>query len=123
MKALLALAVLVLLPLADRAQAANYPLSGRWTYDNAQAPGPAKPEECRGKAMEFRGERRFDDAGSVRDFRNVTLNKSGATTYQGTDEFTTGQITAQSNYTLQILDADHIAFEQSGRTAFLRRCQ
>ncbi len=96
--------------LGDAVQADTYPVSGRWTYEDASAPGPAK--DCRvGRLMDFQGERRFDTGTRVPDYRNVEIVKSGASLYRGVDEFFTGQIRGRVYYTLRLLDADHIEIE------------
>jgi hypothetical protein len=115
-------AAIVALPvIAGFAVAGSYPVSGKWTYDNAGAEGPAP--ECGSRYMEFAGERRFDTGGGVPDYRNLSVTRNGAE-YRLIDEFNTGQIRARLDYTMRILDGDHIELRlPQGKTVALRRCQ
>jgi len=117
-----AVALPVLAMLASLALAASYPVSGKWTYDNPSAQGPAK--DCGARYMEFQGEQRFDKGGGVPGYRNFRIERDGPSSYQVVDQFSTGQITARSNYTLRLIDADHIELhlQTGGRTIKLRRC-
>ena len=110
-----------LLMVADAAEAA-YPVSGRWTYENASAQGPAK--DCRGRTMEFRGLRRLDTGGGVPELRNVSVSQSSPSFFRVVDEFFTVQIRGRTEYTLRILDQDHIEIHmmRGGATFTLRRC-
>ncbi len=104
------------------ARADVYPVSGRWTYENALAPGPAP--SCRGRRhMDFLAERRFDTGGGVPDFRNVRVLTTGGA-YYITDQFLTAQARGRTSFWLVILDDDHIRIqlEPSGRIFVLRRC-
>ncbi len=102
------------------AQAENYPVSGKWTYDNASGDGPAK--DCGARYMDFQGNQRFDKGGGVPSYRNfsVTRENSG---YRIVDEFATGQINARSQYQLRQSDGDHIELQMQSGTIKLRRCQ
>ncbi len=104
------------------ANAASYPVSGKWTYNEVNGDGPAK--ECGTRYQEFSGEQRFDKGGGVPSYRNLTVTPSGAA-FQIVDQFATGQINARSVYTLRKLDADHIELNmQAGsKTIKLRRCE
>lgn len=107
-----------------RADAATYPVSGKWTYDDATGDGPAK--ECGKRTMEFSGEQRFDKGGNgVPSYRNLTVTKDGSDSFAIVDQFATGQINARSAYTLRKLDNDHIELHMSagGKTIRLRRCE
>jgi len=108
---------------AMRADAATYPVSGLWTYDNPSGDGPAK--ECGKRTMEFRGEQRFDKGGGVPSYRNLTVEKAGSDSFAVVDQFATGQINARSAYTLRKIDADHIELhmQSGGKTIKLRRCE
>lgn len=114
---------LLLAMFATLAGAASYPVSGKWTYDNASAQGPAK--DCGARYMEFQGEQRFDKGGGVPGYRNYSVTRENASTYQVTDQFATGQISARSTYTLRLLGPDHIELHMNagGKTIKLRRCQ
>ena len=103
------------------ALAASYPVSDRWTYDYSSETGPAK--QCNPPHMEFRGARRFDTGGGVPDYRIVSVTRLGPARFQLVDEFNTGQINARLDYTLRLIDADHIEIAlASGATLRLRRC-
>lgn len=118
---ILVCAVLAAVATAETAQAA-YPVSGRWTYENASAEGPAK--DCSGRTMDFLGVRRHDTGGGVSDYRNVSVGQSSPTFFHVVDEFFNGMIRGRVNYSLRILDEDHIELHlpMGGRTFTLRRC-
>lgn len=111
---------LSMLPAAAVAQQ-SYPVSGKWTYENPQAEGPAP--DCGRRYMTFQGMQRFDTGGGVPSYRNVSVRDNGDDTYLIVDEFATGQISAWSNYTLRKIDSDHIVIDVAGKTIPLRRCQ
>jgi hypothetical protein len=103
------------------AAAASYPVSGHWTYNYSAEEGPAP--QCDGRRMEFAGERRFDTAGGARDFRNVSVTPAGPALFRIVDEIFTGQVHGHVDYTLRIIDSDHIELTfVSGTTVLLRRC-
>jgi hypothetical protein len=108
---------------ADGATAATYPVSGLWTYADAGAAGPA--ETCRNPTMEFLGDYRRDNSGGVPDYRNVTVVRTGQSSYDLTDLFLTApNVRGHVSYTLQLIDDDHIQIyiPMGGRTLHLRRC-
>ncbi len=114
-------AIVSLPVIAGFAVAGSYPVSGKWTYENTVGEGLAP--ECGARFMEFVGERRFDTGGGVPDYRNLSVSRSGAE-YRLIDEFTTGQIRARVDYTMRLLDGDHIELRlPQGKTFVLRRCQ
>jgi hypothetical protein len=108
---------------AGVAVADSYPVSGRWTYKDASAPGPAS--DCKAPTMEFRGAQRLDSEGGVPQFRNVRVEPSSSTLYRVTDEFFTVQIRGRVTYTLRIRDKDHVEihYERGGKNVVLRRCR
>jgi hypothetical protein len=112
---------IVSLPIiAGLAVAGSYPVSGKWTYEDAGGDGPAP--ECGKRYMEFAGERRFDKGGGVPDYRNLSVSRNG-TEYRLVDEFNTGQIRARLDYTMRLLDGDHIELKlPQGKIITLRRC-
>jgi hypothetical protein len=114
-------AAIVSLPIiAGLAVAGSYPVSGRWTYEETSGEGPAP--ECGRRYMEFVGERRFDNGGGVPDYRNLSVIRNGAE-YRLVDEFNTGQIRARLDYTMRLVDSDHIELRlPQGKTIALRRC-
>jgi hypothetical protein len=101
--------------------AADYPVSGRWTYEQASDPGPAKT--CAGRTMEFRGAQRLDTGSGVPQYRNVSVNRSSSSQFAVVDEFFNVQIRGRVEYVLRIIDKDHIELQmQRGKTVALRRC-
>jgi hypothetical protein len=104
------------------ALAASYPVAGRWTYNYSDEKGPAP--QCTGRQMTFQGERRFDTAGAVRDFRNISVTPAGASRYRIVDEIFNGQIKGgHVDMTLRLIDNDHLELTPvSGGTVRLRRC-
>lgn len=117
----LALLVLAGLPCGTAQAQSAYPVSGKWTYENASAEGPAK--DCGKRFMNFQSPQRFDTGGGVPNYRNISVDNTGGDTYRIVDEFATGQINARSSYTLRRIDADHIVIQVAGHTIPLRRCE
>jgi hypothetical protein len=116
-------AMIALASVTTSAAAADiYPVSGRWTYANASASGPAP--ECSKPTMEFRGAQRFDTGGGVPAYRNVRVEQSSSTIYRVVDEFFNVQARGRVSYTLRIRDKDHlqIDYDQGGKSFVLRRC-
>lgn len=113
---------MIALALSTLPAAAGYPVSGRWTYDNASAAGPAPT--CGGDVMTFRGEQRFDTTGGVSQFRNVSVARAGVGSFRVVDEFFNVMIRGRVSFTLSIVDEDHIMvrFDASGKRFLLRRC-
>jgi hypothetical protein len=115
------LAALAVVLAAGAAYADIFPVTGKWTYDNPEEPGPAKV--CGSRTMRFQGEQRFDTVGSASDLRNVSVVQSGLQSYQVVDEFFNAMIRGRVYYTLSILDPDHIEIKlDQGGTFLLRRC-
>jgi hypothetical protein len=103
------------------AAAASYPVSGHWTYNYSTEKGPA--EQCGSRRMEFSGDQRRDTGGGVPAYRNVSVTSAGTATFRIVDEFATGQINAQLEYSLRLIDDDHLEIKlASGPTILLRRC-
>jgi hypothetical protein len=115
-------AALLLASASSSALAASYPVSGKWTYENAASEGPATTCDADRRIMEFAGQRRFDTGGGVPDYRNVSIQQTEIAEYRIVDEFFTGQIRGRANYTLRLIDPDHIEIEMAGKTIALRRC-
>jgi len=112
---------LVACGLSAQAARADYPISGTWTYDNASDSGPA--EDCGKRTMEFRGVQRFDTVGGVAQYRNVSVDQASPTAYAVVDEFFNVMIRGRVQYTLQIIDYDHIVLHLArGGDIPLRRC-
>jgi hypothetical protein len=107
--------------LASPAFASAYPIAGKWTNDHAVAAGPAKT--CRTSYMEFHDTHRFDSAGGIREYRNVSV--SGAPpVWRIVDQFFAVQIRGRVSYTLRLIDPDHVELQlgDSGKRIKLRRC-
>lgn len=103
------------------ALADGYPISGKWTYDNPKAEGPA--EDCGKRYMSFEGILRRDTGGGVSSFRNFSVDQIGNTHYKVVDMFDNAMINARQTYTLRIVDEDHIELDlQAGPVIALRRC-
>jgi hypothetical protein len=117
----LVLAAIALAPCGAVA-ADSYPVSGRWTYENAEAAGPAA--DCGKRKMEFRGAQRLDTGGGVPEYRNVSVSRISATSYQVVDEFFNVQIRGHTEFSLRLIDQDHIELhlDRAGKTVTLRRC-
>jgi hypothetical protein len=101
----------------------SYPVSGLWTYRNASAKGAAEP--CDRPTMEFRGDYRRDQRGGVPDFRNVSVERTGTSSFAVNDLFLTWpNVRGNVYYSLRLIDEDHIeiSIPRAGRTFLLRRC-
>jgi hypothetical protein len=116
------LAALAVAMAAAPALADVFPVTGKWTYENAEDSGPAPI--CGNRTMEFKGERRFDKVGGVSDLRNVSVIESGPKVYQVVDEFFNAMIRGRVYYTLSVIDKDHIEIKlnEGGTATLLRRC-
>lgn len=101
--------------------AETYPVTGKWTYENAGGDGPAK--DCGKRYTDFQGTRRLDKGGSVPDYRNLRTEKSGSNEYKLTEEFYNGQTRGRVTYTLHKRDENHMEMRMSGKTFQLRRCE
>ena len=100
----------------------SYPVSGRWTYDDAAASGPAP--DCKGPTMEFRGAQRLDSGSGVPQYRNLRVEQDSATNFRVLDEFNNVQTHGSVSYRLHLRDEDHlqIDYDQGGKSVVLRRC-
>jgi hypothetical protein len=117
------LSAVVLAALTAPALSADYPISGRWGVSASTAKGAI---DCTGKrVMSFTGNQRTDSKGGVPAYRNKSVTPDGSGRYRIVDEFTTGQQAfAYANYTLRVIDADHIELRlQPGGTIKLQRCE
>ena len=105
------------------AQAATYPLSGKWGYDSSSGAGPI---DCNNRSViEFAGDRRFETGGKAPpDYRNVSVDQINSTTFRVVDMFFTGMQHGNVVYTLRIIDHDRIEIQHAmgGATFRLRRC-
>ena len=95
---ILAVSLLALAPaLAGVAVADSYPVSGRWTYQDASAPGVAP--DCKSPTMEFRGAQRLDTGGGVPQYRNVSGRGIVVDALSRDRRFFTVQIRGRVTYT------------------------
>ena len=122
MKIMITLVVATLGLVASSFAGTGYPVSGKWTYDGAAEPGPAK--SCNGpRYMTFDGNMRHDTGGSVPELKNKTAVQTGAGLYRVVDTFYNGQTWGNVNYTLRLPDPDHIEIAYvTGGIFKLRRC-
>jgi hypothetical protein len=126
---LLALITVALAGMVGVAHADTYPVSGMWTYENANEPGPAK--DCGKRIMHFKGTTRDDTGTSAPIYKNVSVTRDG-NGWRIVDEFYTLQVKGRVNYTIRVVDADHIELQYDriniqsdrgpGKTFLLRRC-
>jgi hypothetical protein len=116
------LAALAVVLAAGAAHADVFPVTGKFTYDDADEPGPAKV--CGSRTMRFQGEQRFDTVGGASDLRNVSVVQTGLQVYQVVDEFFNAMIRGRVYYTLSVIDPDHVEIKlnSGGGTTLLRRC-
>lgn len=105
------------------AEAATYPVAGKWGASTSSAKGPIDCSKLR--VIAFNGDTRTDSKGGVPAYRNKSVTPTGGSNYRVVDEFTTGQIAnAHLNYTLSQRDADHIEMNmQPGGLLKLQRCK
>jgi hypothetical protein len=108
---------------AAPANAENYPLGGKWAYDNSTGSGPI---DCsKHSTIEFSGNRRFETGGRAPpDYRNVSVEHESDDSYRIVDRFFNGMQDGKVAYTLRRIDPDHIEIkhEMGGATATLRAC-
>ena len=100
----------------------SYPVSGSYGVSNETAPGPI---DCTGKrVIRFEEERRFDNGGGVPDYRVIDLvHEDDDVAFKIREEFNTGQIRAQYQYLLRLIDSDGIEMTPvSGPALKLKRC-
>jgi hypothetical protein len=107
-------------PTNEEIGAPAYPVSGRWTFQDAGGQGPAP--RCGGRVMAFRGAQRFDTGGGISQFRNVGIIQESPTRYLVVDEFFNVMIRGRVGFVLSIRDHDHIEIQLEGNTFRLRRC-
>jgi hypothetical protein len=111
------------LPFVGIASAENYPIAGKWAYDNSSGSGPI---DCSNHStIEFAGQRRFETGGKVPpDYRNVSVEHRSDDSYRIVDRFFNGMQDGKVAYTLRRLDPDHIEIrhEIGGATSTLRSC-
>jgi hypothetical protein len=114
--ALIAGAALIAPAFAD-----SYPVSGRWTFNDASGEGPTPA--CTGRIMTFSGNMRYDTGGGIHEYKNKTAGQVGDRLYQIVDTFYNGQTWGFANYQLRLPDSDHIEIDSAkDGSAKLRRC-
>jgi len=115
------LSALLAATLSAPALAASYPVSGRWGESASNEKGAV---DCSGlRVISFNGDQRTDSSGGVPAYRNESVTADGPSRYRIVDVFATGQISARTEYTLTVLDADHIVLQMQGGTLTLQRCK
>jgi len=117
------LIAIALAALTAPARADDYPISGRWGESTGSTKGPIN---CAGKrVITFNGNQRTDSKGGVPAYRNKSVTPESRTTFRVVDVFSTGmQRNAFANYTLRLIDDDHIEMiQRPGGTIKLQRCQ
>lgn len=112
------------------ASAETYPVSGDWTYENAEEIGPAKT--CGKKIMRFEGNVRSDTGTAAPKYKNISATRNGPGNWKMVDEFYNLQTWGRVQYTLRIVDQDHIELSYdripiqqdrgAGKSYLLRRC-
>lgn len=100
-----------------------YPVSGKWGVSTSSEKGPIDCSKLR--VITFYEGQRTDSGGSVPAFRNRSVKQEGSGRYGIVDVFTNGQISnAHVNYSLQIVDTDHLEMNlQKGGLLKLRKCR
>src|ERR1700693_236564 len=103
---------LLISALAAPALADSYPVSGAWGQSTSSAKGAIV---CAGKrVITFNGNQLADSKGGVPAFRNKSVIPAGASRYRIVDLFSNGQVRNGSvNYTLRLVDDDHIEMAMS----------
>ncbi|HVZ53711.1 MAG TPA: hypothetical protein VG986_17220 [Pseudolabrys sp.] len=117
------LVALLLTVAAAPARADNYPISGRFGQSTGTTEGTI---DCKGKrVMSFSGGQRTDSKGGVPGYHNKWVTPDGPGRFRVVDMFTTGQQAfAYANYTLHVIDNDHIELNlHPGGTIKLQRCK
>jgi hypothetical protein len=120
---LVAISALLSLAGVASAFAAAYPVQGKWGQSTST---DKKPVDCTHlRTVDFRGERRFDSGGGVPDFRAISVEPQGQSTWRVVEEFRTGQINARNQLTLRVAsEPDRIELELArGGTIKLRKCR
>ena len=118
-----AFATLATLLLAAAAQAASYPVQGRW---GESASSDKNPIDCtRLRTVDFQGERRFDSGGGVPDFRAISVQPEGQSSFRVVEEFRTGQINGRNRLTIRIMtNPDRVELDPAkGASLHLRKCK
>lgn len=117
------LSAILLSALVAPALADAYPIGGRWGESATSEKGPIDCAKLR--VIGFNDGQRTDSKGGVPGYRNKSVAPEAPGRYRVVDEFTTGQIrNAHMNYTLRLVDADHIEMAlQQGGVLKLQRCK
>lgn len=117
------LVLLLLIASVTPAFAESYPVQGKWGESTSTDKDPVDCSTLR--TIDFRGERRFDSGGSVRDFRALAVERQDGSSYRVTEEFGTGQVRARNAITLNVAaDPDRVELTpQRGSSIRLRKCR
>ena len=114
---------LATLLLVSAAQAASYPVQGRWGQSTS---ADKNPVDCtRLRTVDFQGERRFDSGGGVPDFRAISVQPEGSSSFRVVEEFRTGQVNGRNSLTIRVkTDPDRVELDPAkGASLHLRRCK
>lgn len=116
-------ATLATLLLASAAQAASYPVQGRWGQSTSTDKNPIDCSRLR--TVDFQGERRFDSGGGVPDFRAISVQPEGQSSFRVVEEFRTGQVNGRNSLTIRVkTDPDRVELDPArGGSLQLRRCK
>lgn len=116
-------AAIATLLLASAAQAASYPVQGRWGQSTSTDKNPIDCSRLR--TVDFQGERRFDSGGGVPDFRAISIQPEGQSAFRVVEEFRTGQVNGRNNLTIRIkTDPDRVELDPAkGASLHLRKCK
>jgi hypothetical protein len=116
-------ATLATLLLASAAQAASYPVQGRWGQSTSTDKNPIDCSRLR--TVDFQGERRFDSGGGVPDFRAISVQPEGQSSFRVVEEFRTGQVNGRNSLTIRVkTDPDRVELDPArGASLQLRRCK
>jgi hypothetical protein len=117
------LSAMLLTALAAPALADAYPVNGRWGQSASSEKGQIDCAKLR--VINFSDGTRTDSKGGVPAYRNKQVSPEAPGRFRVVDEFTTGQIrNAHLNYTLRLVDADHIEMNmQPGGLLKLQKCK
>lgn len=116
-------AALATLLLASAAQAASYPVQGRWGESTSSDKNPI---DCtRLRTVDFQGARRFDSGGGVPDFRAISVEPEGQSLFRVVEEFRTGQVNGRNRISIRVMtNPDRIELDPAkGPSLRLRKCK
>jgi len=109
--------------LSSAAQAASYPVQGRWGQSASTDKNPIDCTHLR--TVTFQGERRFDSGGGVPDFRAISVQPEGSSSFRVVEEFRTGQVNGRNTLTIRIkTEPARVELDPArGASLHLRKCK